>query len=175
MTDQDLRHDAVVIDRVVDAPMELVWKMWTVPEHFQAWYGPDGASIPVADMDVRIGGTRTVAMEMQTPDGPMRMWFTGEYLEVVDPRLLVYTEAMADPDGNVLSAADAGMPDGHPTMTEVRVQLTDLGGRTGMTLTHVGVPAGSPGAAGWQMALDKLAAYLPSLGLRDPRGGDHEA
>ena len=29
-----------------------------------------------------------------------------------------------------------------------------------MVLTHVGVPAGSPGAAGWAMALDKLAAYL---------------
>lgn len=175
MTDRDLRDDAVVIDRVVGAPVELVWKMWTVPEHFQAWYGPDGASIPVADMDVRVGGSRTVAMEMQTPDGPMRMWFTGEYLEVVEPRLLVYTEAMADQNGNVLPTFEAGVLDGPPTFTEVRVQLTDLGGRTGMTLTHVGVPAGSPGAAGWQMALDKLATYLSSIELGDPRDGYHEA
>jgi len=163
MIDRDLRDEMVVIDRVVDAPVELVWKMWTVPEHFQAWYGPDGATVPVADMDVRIGGSRTVAMEMHTPDGPMRMWFTGEYLEVTEPELLVYTEAMADPDGNVLSPAEAGVPDGHPTVTQVRVQLTDLGGRTGMTLTHAGVPADSPGATGWKMALDKLAAHAVSM------------
>ncbi len=165
MSDRDLRDDAVVIDRVVDAPVELVWAMWTVPDHFKAWYGPDGATIPVAEMDVRVGGSRTVAMEMQTPDGPMRMWFTGQYLEVVEPELLVYTEAMADANGNALSAAEAGLPDGHTTVTEVRVQLTDLGGRTGMTLTHVGVPADSPGATGWQMALDKLAAHASSIDL----------
>ncbi len=163
MSDRDLRDDAVVIDRVVDAPVELVWAMWTVPEHFMAWYGPDGATIRVAEMDVRVGGSRTVAMEMQTPDGPMRMWFTGQYLEVVEPELLVYTEAMAGPDGNELTGTDVGGPDGHQTSTEVRVQLTDLGGRTGMTLTHVGVPADSPGATGWGMALDKLAAHASSI------------
>lgn len=163
MTNPNLRDDAVVIDRVVDAPVELVWKMWTIPEHFQAWYGPDGASIPIAEMDVRVGGSRTIVMEMQTPDGPMRMWFTGEYVEVLEPSLLVYTEAMADPDGNPLAAADAGMPDGHPTFTQVRVQLSDLGGRTGMTLTHVGIPTDSPGATGWHMALDKLASHLHSV------------
>jgi hypothetical protein len=43
--------------------------------------------------------------------------------------------------------------------TEVRVELTDLGDRTRMVLTHSGVPADSPGAAGWTMAFDKLDAY----------------
>ena len=32
---------AVVIERSFDAPAELVWQMWTVPEHFKAWYGPN--------------------------------------------------------------------------------------------------------------------------------------
>ena len=149
-----------MIERVVDAPVALVWQMWTVPEHFQAWYGPDGASIPVARIDARVGGHRTVAMEVASPDGPVQLWFTGEFLEVVEPELLVYTESMADPDGNVLPASESGTPPGHPTTTEVRVRLTDVGGRTGMTLTHVGVPAGSAGAAGWEMALDKLVDRL---------------
>lgn len=35
----------VVIERTFDAPPELVWQMWTDPEHFKAWYGPMGASI----------------------------------------------------------------------------------------------------------------------------------
>ena len=46
---------------------------------------------------------------------------------------------------------------GHPGTTEVRVELTGLGDRTRIVLTHVGVPAGSPGATGWATALDKLA------------------
>src|SRR3546814_3871215 len=92
--------------------------MWTDPEHFAAWYGPDGATIPVAKMDVRVGGVRLVSMEVQTPNGPMQMWFTGEYREVVDNQRLVYTEAMSDEHGTVLSPADIGMQDSHPTTTD---------------------------------------------------------
>lgn len=96
-------EDAVVIERMLDAPVELIWQMWTDPEHFAAWYGPDGATIPVARMDVRVGGTRLVSMQVQTPRGAMTMWFTGEYLEVVPGKHLVYTESMSDENGNVLS------------------------------------------------------------------------
>src|SRR5262245_34312246 len=90
--------EAVVIERVFDAPVEVVWRLWTDPEHFAAWYGPNGASIRVAKMDVRVGGARHVAMEVQTPSGPRRMWFTGEYREVTEHRRLAYTESMSDKD-----------------------------------------------------------------------------
>ena len=52
------------------------------------------------------------------------------------------------------------MPDGHPTTTEVRVELEDVDGHTKMVMTHIGIPEGSPGAAGWTMALDKLVGYI---------------
>ena len=160
MTDNDGSQDGVVIERSFDAPVDLVWQMWTDPEHFQAWYGPDGATIPVAKMDVRVGGARLVCMEMQSPDGPMQMWFTGEYREVVENELLVYTESMSDADGNVSSP---GEPGGHPMSTEVRVELEDVRGRTKMMLTHAGIPADSPGASGWAMALDKLTIHVATL------------
>ena len=160
MTDNNVRRDEVVIERSFDAPVDLVWKMWTDPEHFKAWYGPDGAAIPVAKMDVRVGGRRLVCMEMQFPSGPMQMWFTGEYREVVENARLVYTESMSDEHGNVASPAEMGMPEGHPTTTEVRVELTDIGGRTNMVMTHAGIPSDSPGAAGWIMAFDKLDRHL---------------
>jgi uncharacterized protein YndB with AHSA1/START domain len=166
MTDNDSSQDAVVIERRFDAPVDLVWQMWTDPEHFKAWYGPAGSTIPVAKMDVRVGGTRLVGMEVQSPNGPMQMWFTGEYREVVENERLVYTESMSDENGNVLSPSDMGMPEGHPTTTEVRVVLEDLGGRTKMVMTHAGIPADSPGAAGWTMALDKLAAYVEAHNAR---------
>jgi uncharacterized protein YndB with AHSA1/START domain len=160
MADDSGSRDAVVIERILDAPVDLVWRMWTESEHFAAWYGPDGATIPVAKMDVRVGGTRLVCMEMQTPDGSMRMWFTGEYREVVENERLVYTECMSDEHGSVLSPSELGMPDAHPTATEVAVELADVDGRTKMVMTHTGIPADSPGAVGWTMAFDKLIAYI---------------
>ena len=160
MTDSSVPQDAVVIERSFDAPPDLVWQMWTEPEHFKAWYGPDGAAVPVAKMDVRAGGSRLVCLEMDTPGGLRRMWFTGEYREVVQNQRLVYTESMSDENGNVLPPSDMGLPSGHPATTEVTVELLDLGGRTKMVLIHAGIPAGSPGAAGWAMAFSKLAAHV---------------
>ncbi|NJO35786.1 MAG: SRPBCC domain-containing protein [Rhodospirillales bacterium] len=87
MTDRTQPRDAVVIERTLDAPIALVWQMWTDPVHFAAWYGPTGATIPTARLDVRVGGSRLVCMEMHTPGGVRQMWFTGEYREVVEPRL----------------------------------------------------------------------------------------
>ena len=160
MTDTSGSQDAVMIERSFDAPLDLIWQMWTDPEHFAAWYGPDGATIRVAKMDVRVGGTRLISMQVQTPNGAMQMWFAGEYREVVENERLVYTESISDENGNVLSPADLGMPAGHPRTTEIRVELEDVGGRTRMVMTNAGVPADSPGAAGWAMALDKLAAHV---------------
>jgi uncharacterized protein YndB with AHSA1/START domain len=151
MTDDNRSRDAVVIERRFDAPVALIWQMWTDPEHFKAWYGPTGCTIPVATMDVRVGGTRRVCMEMTTPGGPMQMWFTGEYREVVVNERLVYTESTSD---------EHGTADGHPEATEVRVELAAIDGGTKMVMTHVGIPADSPGATGWTMALDKLAAHV---------------
>jgi uncharacterized protein YndB with AHSA1/START domain len=159
MTDET-SADVVVIERTFDAPVARVWQLWTEPEHFAAWYGPDGATTPIAEMDVRVGGKRLVCMEVQTPGGARRMWFTGEYREVVEGARLVYTESMADEHGNVLSPPDAGMPSDHPTTTVITVELAAVDGRTHMVMTHAGIPAGSPGAAGWSMAFDKLAAHL---------------
>jgi uncharacterized protein YndB with AHSA1/START domain len=162
MNEASAAQDAVVIERNFDAPVDLIWQLWTDPQHFAAWYGPDGAAIPVAQMDVRVGGTRRVCMEVSTPNGPMRMWFSGEYREVVEHKRLVYTEFISDEHGNPSSPAEMGMPDGHPVITEVRVDFEEAGGGTRMVMTHAGIPAGSPGAAGWTMAFDKLAAHVAS-------------
>lgn len=143
--------DAVVIERDIEATPQAVWSMWTSPELFRAWYGPDGATIPVARFDLRPGGERVVAMAVQTPAGERVMWFTGIHQEVDRPRLLVYTEAIAGEEG--------GAPD--TPATTVRVELEALDdGRTRLRLTHHGIPADSPGATGWNMALAKLDAAV---------------
>ncbi len=151
--------DAVVIERTFAAPQDLIWQMWTQPEHFKKWYGPKGFTVPVAEMDVRVGGKRLICMA--SPDGSMKMWTTGEYTEIVPNERLVYTESMADEQGNVVSPSAMGMPDGYPATTEVTVLLEDLDGRTKMVMTHAGVPAGAGG--GWEQAFAKLADHIETV------------
>ncbi len=150
----------VKIQREFDAPIDAVWKMWTDPEMFKQWYGPMGMTVPTAEMDVVVGGTRKVCMEMSSPERTMSMWFIGVYKEVKSPSRLVYTESMCDAEGTLISAKSMGMPDGHPDITEVIVDLSEANGKTIMTMVHVGVPEGSAGAGGWNQAFDKLATLV---------------
>ena len=152
MSTSDSTTDPVVLERIIAAPVGEVWLMWTDPAAFAGWYGPTGATVPVCEMDVRAGGRRRVCMRFDTPTGTLDMWFTGEFLEVTEPTRLVYTEAMTDADGR-------SEPDGHPP-TEVHVELEEIGDATRIVLTHRGIPAGSPGEAGWRAALDELARRL---------------
>ena len=156
MSNSTISKDEVVMERIFDAPVELIWQMWTQPEHFKKWYGPRGFTVPVAQMDVRVGGKRLVCMEMQKPDGSMKMWTTGEYIEVIPNQRLVYTESMADENGNVVTRSE----NDYPITTEVTVLLEDLGERTKMVMTHAGVPVDTGANAGWEQAFDKLADYI---------------
>jgi len=152
--------DTVTIERTFPAPREVIWRLWTQPEHFASWYGPEGSTVSVVTMDVCVGGTRVVCMEVLTPQGPKQMWFTGTYLEVAENQRLVYTDSMTDEHGRVMTSEELGMPPGHPTTTEVQVQLESVAGGTRMVVTHVGIPEGSPGAIGWERAFDKLSDRL---------------
>lgn len=151
-------EDVIVIERVFDAPIDLVWGMWTNPEHFKSWYGPTGFTVPIAEMDLRVGGKRLVCMA--SPDGSTQMWTVGNFTEIDPPARLVYTESPADENGNPVSPSTMGMPEGYPATTSVSVLLEDMGDRTSMIMTHAGMPAESGAGSGWEQAFDKLEAYL---------------
>lgn len=161
MSASDSSSDSLSIERRLPASVDRVWQMWTDPVHFAAWYGPDGASVDVQVMDVHVGGERRISMAMQTPQGPMRMSFGGEHLDVDSPNHLAYSESPCDDDGGPVPAAD--LPAGYPAETRVVLDLTGTAESTTMRMTHQGVPADSGGAAGWAMAIDKLAVHLGSL------------
>lgn len=138
-------HDAVHLTRTLDATRDLVWRMWTDPDEFAAWYGPGGATITVTEWDLHAGGGRQVTMEMETPRGPMTMTFVGTFVEVSEPERLAYTESVVGQD--------------HPE-TRVEVRFAEDGGRTTLDVVHHGIPAGSPGEAGWAAALETLGARV---------------
>lgn len=158
MSDSMTAQDAVVIERTFNAPAELIWQMWTDPEHFKKWYGPKGFTVPVAEMELREGSRRLICMA--SPDGSMKMWTVGKYTTIAPYSRLVYTESPADEHGNVVSPSEMGMPDGYPVTTEVMVLLEELDGRTRMVMTHSGVPTDSGAGGGWEQAFDKLADHV---------------
>ena len=78
----------IVISRVFDAPRELVWEAWTDPNHVVQWWGPNGFTTTIHEMDVRPGGVWRHTMH--GPDGtdyPNKSVF----VEVVKPERIVYT------------------------------------------------------------------------------------
>ncbi len=78
----------IVATRLFNAPRELVFRMWTEPEHVKQWWGPRGFTITIHKMDVRPGGEWRFVMH--GPDGTDYMNHI-VYREIVPPSLLSYS------------------------------------------------------------------------------------
>ena len=153
--------DELVIERVFDAPRELVWQAWTDPEHFMQWWGPDDFTTPHCTIDLRVGGTLHFCMSSQQYGD---FWAGGIFYEVDPPSRLVYGDYFADEHGNRVSPSHYNMSPDFPEETLTTLTLEELdGGRTKMTLrqalpSRVAEQAGA--LEGWSQSFDKLAAYL---------------
>lgn len=150
----------VVIERILDAPRELVWRAWTVPENLMLWWGPKDFTSPAAKIDLQVGGKYHFCM--QAPDG-QKLWSTGTYREIVPNERLVWTDSFSDEHGNVVSAQEYGMPADIPKEMKVTVILEAMGSKTKMTIIHEGLPEGDLHDAtviGWNESIDKLAKSL---------------
>ena len=111
--------------RVFDAPRELVWKVWTEPEHVARWWGPLGFTTTTHKMEVKPGGVWRFVMH--GPDGrDYQNQIT--YLEVVKPERLVYRH------GEPESEAALGP---EPVSFAVTVTFTEEDGRTRLEMRSV--------------------------------------
>ena len=115
----------ITMTRIFDAPRERVWKEWTEPERFAAWFGGSESDVPLStvSMDVRPGGSWRATMFAEP--GRREIRWSGEYREVEEPERLVFT--ICDEPGQEASEL-------------VTVVLTDLGdGRTEMLFRQDGL------------------------------------
>ena len=139
----------IVISRLLDAPRELVFRMFVEAEHLSQWWGPRGYTNPVCELDVRPGGTwRNV---MRSPDG-VEIPTTFVYREIVAPERIVYS--------SYNSAGPA--PGALTTLT-----FDDHNGKTLLTISSVfssaadrDVTARMGHVEGVNQSLDRLAAVL---------------
>ncbi|WP_188068576.1 SRPBCC domain-containing protein [Brevibacillus brevis] len=115
----------LVLERVFDAPRDLVFQMFKEPEHLKRWWGPKGWELPVCHVDFRPGGVWHYCMKCvdknQGDFYGMESWGKGVYKEIVEPEKIIYTDYFSDAEGNTNDT----MPS-----TEVMMEFIDLGGKT---------------------------------------------
>ena len=136
------------IERIFDAPRNLVFKAWTEPEHLVHWYGPRGFTLPSCKLDLRPGGSWRSCM--LSAEG-REYWVKGVYREIVESERLVFTYAHENQDGTVV----------HETL--VTVTFAEQRGKTKLTLRQAifeSVKERDSHRGGWNSSLDRLVEYL---------------
>jgi uncharacterized protein YndB with AHSA1/START domain len=150
----------VVIERVFHAPRERVWMAWTTPDLLMRWWGPQGYTVPVARLSLRVGGSYLFCM--RSPEGK-DIWGTGFYREIVPYERIVATDSFADEKGNIVPATHYGMSADFPKELLVTVTFEERQGKTKLTLRHDGIPPGEDiknTQEGWNQSFDKLGDLL---------------
>jgi len=137
-----------VLERVFDAPRELVWKTWTDAELLPRWYGPRVETI-VHRLDVKPGGLWLGEMKWGDNSHYQRV----EYTEVTPPERLVWLHSVSDADWNI--TANPMMPD-WPRVLLTTVTFEEDNGQTKMRLTWVPHEASEVETACFTAALDGL-------------------
>lgn len=89
----EVKGNEVIHRRVLRAPRELVWDVWTDPAHVKEWFGPEGFTLTNKSMDVKVNGQWAFTMHGMGRDFSNKV----EYLEVKKPSLLVYRHGSDDP------------------------------------------------------------------------------
>lgn len=94
----------LILERVFDAPRELVFKAFSEAEHLKMWWGPRGWTLPVCTVDFRPGGVWHYCMkcidEQQGDFFGMESWGKGVYQDIVEGEKIVYIDYFSDAEGN---------------------------------------------------------------------------
>jgi uncharacterized protein YndB with AHSA1/START domain len=115
----------IVLTRLFDAPRTMVWEAWTDPKQLVLWWGPNGFTTTIEEMDVTVGGVWRLVMH--GPDGT-------DY-----PNKSVFTEVV--PYERLVSTLTGGRKDGPVVQIEKITTFEERAGGTLVTLRMVFVSA----------------------------------
>ena len=142
-----------VIERVWNAPIDLVWKLWTTAEGIASWFGPSGFTVTVDEIDLRAGGTFRYTMGATDPEkiaamekqGRPASWAVESTITAVDPPTKFVYDSPMGPETMTTSVEFAESPEG------VKMVLIIGATKAGMT---------GGAAMGWESSLDRFAGQL---------------
>lgn len=165
-------QEKFVINRSFNAPIDLLFKVWTEPEHIQKWLSPTGTEMEFLDVNIQEGGGSFYSMFNKD----MRLYGKTKYLEITRPYKLVYTQIFCDQQGKtskhplapvwpetMLTTVEFNIENDTETRVTITWEVTGpataeeiqffANARTGMTM-------------GWTGSFDKLEEYLVSINER---------
>jgi uncharacterized protein YndB with AHSA1/START domain len=163
---QTTGRDKFVIARTFDAPLELMYQMWTDPKHFSKWLPPTGFEMQFIRADIKPGGS--TFYYMTGPNG-VKMYGRAEYKSFEKPNRLVYSQQFCDENERVTRHPfSPTWPETMLTVVELAEEAPD---RTRVTVTWEPVGPSSEEletflkARGgmtqeWTGSMDKLEEYL---------------
>lgn len=143
-----VEHDLTIV-REFNAPRELVFELWTHPEHAVQWMGPRDYPASKFEQDLRVGGKWRGCLkggpDSHEPGG--ELWQGGEYREVQPPEKLVFTFQWDDGPETVVTVILSESGEGKTRMVFHQTPFEDAGNRDG----HI---------SGWNSSFDRLADAL---------------
>jgi uncharacterized protein YndB with AHSA1/START domain len=150
----DTADREIVITRLLNAPRELVWKVWTDPNHVGKWWGPRGFTNTIHEMEVKPGGKWRFMMH-----GPGGIEFPEKivFIEVVKPERLVFSHSSdIENDPNLFHTIVTFEDRGEKTWLTMRAILPSAEERE-RVIKEVGAIEGG------NQTIDKLEEYLANL------------
>ena len=162
---QTIAEDTFTFSRTLDAPRDLVWRMWTEEKHLAKWWGPKGFAWLTGRLDLRPGGSFHYGMK--APNGT-EMWGKFVFHEIAAPERLVFTNSFADSRGNIVHSRHI---ETWPLEVLNTLTLAGQGGRTVLVLRGAPINASEEERAkfrsftasmnmGFNGTFDQLEAYL---------------
>lgn len=160
--------DRFVINRTFDAPLDVMYDMWTNPKHIAQWLPPTGFQMQFLKADIKPGGGSFYFMH---DGGNTKMYGRAKYLEMQKPDRLVYTQQFCD-ENNEKSLRHPHAPTWPETMIttvtfseegphKIRVTVTwEVYGDATREEIETFVKSKGGMTMGWTGSFDKLEAYI---------------
>ena len=146
------RFSEVVITRRFGAAPAAVFNAWATPAILRKWWGPQGFSNPVCEVDLRVGGRWRIVM--RSPDG-REYPCGGVYREIVPDKRLMFTNNAEDNDGFAIMQGLTVVtfePDGGGTILTLHTQAVAMVAYAAAYLKGM--------QAGWSQSLDRLETFV---------------
>ena len=153
----------IEVTRIFNAPVEMVWKVWTDPELVKRWWGPKHFISPVAKIDFKEGGKSIVSMQAPKEMGGQEFFSLWVYVKIIPLKTIEFIQSLSDKDGNKTDPKKVGMPPDFPIDIRTVVVFKELGiSKTEMTVTEYAEFGTISNFAqiGLEQSMDKMVAIF---------------
>ena len=156
----------IEVTRTFNAPVAMVWQIWTDAALVQRWWGPQYFTSPMAIIDFRIGGRSIVSMKAPAEMGGQEFYSLWEYVQISPLQTIEFIQNLCDESGNKIAPVSVGMPADFPLDIKTIVTFKVVAeSQTEMTVTEYAEFGSMSNFAqlGLEQSMNKMVAIFSSL------------